>query len=412
MTKGNAHPSRPRDVPRGVEPRLRRGLDGAWTWHYRVRWKDPATGRRLSEELDTIEEALDFQAHLRLVRRRGTLEDLSRGEQTLTDFFEQSYWPNDARRNLALNTRKTYLPVWYRHLRPRVGHLQLRQITPPVVQTMREHMEEDGVGAPTIRRAMAILQAVCRYAVVKGAMTSNPAKEVLKPRVSRKLAVVAASPSQIEALTMLVAAGYQRPAGSDRVVEHRPNPRSAMLLELLGYEGFRPEEVLALEDRHIGKGTILIEQVNIDGEIVPGQKVNRPPRSVSLFDVVRTDLARYRLGVRREAMSDACQLLFPRPDGQPWREHDYRNWRRRVFKPAVQASGVPLKRPYDLRHACASLLIRAGWPLADVAEHMGHSVATLARDYAHVIADMRGQPTMPVNDAILAARAARERRAG
>jgi integrase len=145
---------------------------------------------------------------------------------------------------------------------------------------------------------------------------------------------------------------------------------------------------------------------------VPGQKVNRPPRSVSLFDVVRTDLARYRLGVRREAMRDGCQLLFPRPDGQPWREHDYRNWRRRVFKPAVQAAGAPLKRPYDLRHACASLLIRAGWPLADVAEHMGHSVATLARDYAHVIADMRGQPTMPVNDAIVAARAARERRAG
>ena len=42
------------------------------------------------------------------------------------------YWPNDARRNLALNTRKSYLPVWYRHLKPRMGHLQLRQITPPV----------------------------------------------------------------------------------------------------------------------------------------------------------------------------------------------------------------------------------------------------------------------------------------
>jgi hypothetical protein len=112
MTKRDAQPPRPRDVPRGVEPRLRRGLEGAWTWRYRVRWKDPATGRRLSEELETIEEALDFQAHLRLARRRGTLEDLSRGEQTLTAFFEQSYWPNDAKRNLALNTRKTYLPVW------------------------------------------------------------------------------------------------------------------------------------------------------------------------------------------------------------------------------------------------------------------------------------------------------------
>jgi hypothetical protein len=84
------------------------------------------------------------------------LGELTRGQTTLAEFFESHYWPNDARRNLALNTRKSYLTVWYRHLKPRLGHLQLRQVTPPVVQTLREHMEEDAVGPATIRRTMAI----------------------------------------------------------------------------------------------------------------------------------------------------------------------------------------------------------------------------------------------------------------
>jgi hypothetical protein len=132
-----------------VEPRLRRGANGEWIWRFRVRWSDPANGRRPVAELDTVVEALDLLAYLRLAKRRGVLADLTRGEAPLTEFFETEYWPKDAQRNLALNTRKRYLSVWYAHLKPRLGHLQLRQLAPPIIQAFREQMEEDGVGAPT-----------------------------------------------------------------------------------------------------------------------------------------------------------------------------------------------------------------------------------------------------------------------
>jgi hypothetical protein len=78
-----------------------------------------------------VEEALDFLAYLRLAKRRSVLADLTRGESSLTAFFETEYWPKDAQRNLAPNTRKSYLSAWYAHLKPRLGHLQLRQLTPP-----------------------------------------------------------------------------------------------------------------------------------------------------------------------------------------------------------------------------------------------------------------------------------------
>ena len=44
----------------------------------------------------------------------------------------------------------------------------------------------------------------------------------------------------------------------------------------------------------------------------------------------------------------------------PWRDHDWKNWRRRIFEPAAKAAGLERVRPYDLRHSFASLLIHEG----------------------------------------------------
>src|SRR4051794_37525049 len=115
------------DTPRGVEPRLRRTPEGDWVWRYRVRWKDPATGRRTVEEVDTIQEALDVLAHLRLAKRRGDFSDLGRGRETLRDFVTE-WWEGYAKANLARSTRKTYATLWNRHGLERVGHLELRQV--------------------------------------------------------------------------------------------------------------------------------------------------------------------------------------------------------------------------------------------------------------------------------------------
>ena len=60
--------------------------------------------------------------------------------------------------------------------------------------------------------------------------------------------------------------------------------------------------------------------------------------------------------------------------------------------------------PYDLRHAFASLQIRAGVSIPELAEQMGHSAQMTVSTYTHVIRDLRGEPTMSVQDQILKAR--------
>jgi excisionase family DNA binding protein len=90
---------RPRPIP-GVEIRAGRHRDGTVYYRYGVRWKDPRTGRRLREEFETAEQALDFKAQLRTLRRRGRVEDVDRGRELVADFATR--WIADwAAANLA-----------------------------------------------------------------------------------------------------------------------------------------------------------------------------------------------------------------------------------------------------------------------------------------------------------------------
>ena len=204
---------------------------------------------------------------------------------------------------------------------------------------------------------------------------------------------------------------------------HKHGLRDATLVSVLAYAGLRPEEALALEYRHVRGSTILIEQKWVDGAIVSGQKTTRPPRFPPLLDALRADIHNYE-----RACGHTDGLVFARPDGAPWHDDDWRNWRSRVWQPACEAVGLATitnttvvkdgkrkaKRtydgpvPYDLRDSFASLLIHEGrHSITQIAEWMGHSPAILLTHYAHVIADVAGKSTLPNEQAIQAARSMR-----
>lgn len=405
----------PRKVP-GIENRKRRRRDGTIHWTFRVRWIDPVTKERVGEEFDRQSDAIDFQATLRLARRGGALAELSAGRETLAEFAEH-WWVTYAAVTLSRSTLPSYSVIWNRHILPRIGHLQLRAITPGVITRLRTDLEQAAVGAPTIRKGMSMLQAILRRAVEEDRLRTNPALQVRKPATARSRAVRPLPPASVEALRASV------------------QPHDAALLSVLAYAGLRPEEALALEWRHVRKGTLLIEQKNVDGEVLPGQKVDgKPPRTVDLLAALRGDLAEHRLATGRP--SDLA-LVFARDDGNPWREHDYRNWRRRVFQPAAAATGLGTlerkitrvvvdgqrhkrerstykgPRPYDLRHSFASLLIHEGrLSVVELSTQLGHSTETLLRVYSHVFAELRGAPKIPADQQIAAARGERARGTG
>ena len=81
-------------------------------------------------------------------------------------------------------------------------------------------------------------------------------------------------------------------------------------------------------------------------------------------------------------------LLFPAHDGDHWREDDWRNWRRRIWR-EVARDGTP---PRDLlRSSYITVQVYSGQPLTTVAKWAGTSVAMIDRHYASVIENFDGQ---------------------
>jgi integrase len=369
----------------GVEVRQRQARNGDEYAVYRVRYRD-AAGNRRSREFDTPDAALDFRAQVRLLRRQDDLTALDAGSERLAD-FAADWWELYAGRHLSINTLDTYKSVWNVHVNPRLGHLQLRQITPLTLERFAAELADDGVGAATIRKAMSMLQGMLGRAVAWNRLRTNPAPAAKKPSGPRQRAVQPLAPRQVEALRRQL------------LKDPRHGLRDATLISALAYAGLRPEEALALAWTHVRANTLLIERKLVRGELVQGQKSRRTLRTVGLLSPLAEDLAAYAQTANRGG------LVFSRPDGAAWLDHDFRNWRKRVFRPAAEACGLPGLRPYDLRHSFASLLIHEGRPLMEIAEQLGHSVETLLRHYAHLIAEMAGQSSVPAEQAIRDARA-------
>jgi integrase len=65
---------------------------------------------------------------------------------------------------------------------------------------------------------------------------------------------------------------------------------------------------------------------------------------------------------------------------------------------------------YDLRHAAATMMLRAGVPPAEVARRLGHSVDMLMRVYAGVFDDERERSNQLIDEALAAAITARRKR--
>jgi site-specific recombinase XerD len=163
----------------------------------------------------------------------------------------------------------------------------LREITPEVIADFRADLEAAGVGRHAVRVSMVILQSMFKHAIrwrwVPG---PNPVQQVEKPSGRRERAVVCLAPAQVEAIRAWLL--------------DQEKLYAATMVSLIAYAGLRTtEELLALEVRHVGRKTLLVEQRNIDGTIIAGQKVRGfHPRAIDLVEAVRRDVAEYLVAIR------------------------------------------------------------------------------------------------------------------
>lgn len=199
------------------------------------------------------------------------------------------------------------------------------------------------------------LEAAVRW----GLMGSNPAKLAGSNPQPKREEVEHFEPEQVETLAVEL------------------GPLYGPLVIVAAYTGLRPSEWAALEWRDVDRdaGVLTVERAFSYG-VVKAVKTKGSRRRVPLPTraAAALELVPRRLDTR---------LVFPGPRGA---HIDLRNWRKREWKPALEAAGLPKsRRPYDLRHSYASWALAAGVPSFDVARYMGTSMRMLDLTYGHLV---------------------------
>jgi integrase len=145
-------------------------------------------------------------------------------------------------------------------------------------------------------------------------------------------------------------------------------PDYAPFVPLVAATGLRPLEAARLERRDVDRARRLLS--------VRGTKTEGSVRQVPLS--ARALAALDRIPARLDT-----PLLFPAPEGGPL---NLNNFRRRLWGPAVEASGIARPaRIYDLRSTFASNALAAGVTAFELAKVMGTSVAMIERHYGTLI---------------------------
>ncbi len=228
------------------------------------------------------------------------------------------------------------------------GDVELRQITPNVVEDLRERLTRAGVGAPTQRKTLMLLQGILKRAVVRGLVPVNAAQLIDKPKQQPTVLPEPLPPLTVERIRAIMLeprirtvpaskpGQRRRSAYEAPVASERERQRNALVVAMLAYAGLRPVEDRGCTWRDLRERSLHVFAT----------KTGRP-RDVDLLAPLAHDLAEWRLA------SEGAQtngLIVPRPSGGPWTREDWANWRRRVWRPSAIEAGVTGDlRPYRLR---------------------------------------------------------------
>lgn len=216
-----------------------------------------------------------------------------------------------------------------------LGNVPIGQIQPAHVAQWVAGLDAKGLAPATTRKAYQLLSAALMAAVDNGLIPLSPCRNVKLPRLEKP------------EMRILESAEI-------KVLAEEINPRYRAMVLTAAYSGLRFGELCALRaDRFDAlRKTVRVEKSlsEVGGEFIfkaPKSEASRRTVSVPgfLVEEVAQHLATY---------PDESGLIITAPGGGPIRRT---NFRRRVWKPAVEASAGDPCTFHDLRHTHAALLI-------------------------------------------------------
>jgi integrase len=344
------------------------------------------TGKRvkITRTFDTYGEAREFlNGMLDPEKKRGVM---ATGRASVAGWLKQ--WlefikPGEVARGtkpdeVATRTYEPYADHVERYLVPQLGGVLLRDLTPLCIEAAYARMQEGGVSAKMVRKAHATLRAALSMAVRKKALTSNPAKAVKPPKVEKDASTDLKVFDRDQLLQLLAAA---------------QGDRFEALFVLWAVSGAREGELFALHWPEVdweAKAVTIIRSLEEDlkGNLrLKELKTLRSKRRVAVGERAINALADHRRRMLAEGRDVRSGLVFCDTQGGPLRKSNFyhRHWLK-----VLKRAGLPHRRPYDLRHTTASLLLQSGEDIKVVADRLGHASTVLTQNtYQHCLPGMQ-----------------------
>jgi integrase len=301
---------------------IQRRPNGRW----RARYRD-AAGVEHSKHFRRKVDAERWLDEITTSVGTGTYVDPRAGQQTVGDYA--ATWL-ERQPQLAASTAVRYETIVRTHIAPTFGAVPLARVERSAVTAWLAEMSSDRLAADTIRHVHRVFAMILASAVADGKIARNVASGVPVPRAVK---------GGKRYLTHEQVAELACQAG-----EHR-----AVILTL-AYCGLRFGELAALR---VGRVNLLRRRIEVaesatevSGHMVHGEPKSHQRRSVAVPAFLVEEIARACEG------KGEGDFVFAAPAGGVlW----LRNFRRRVFDPAVAAAGLGDLSPHELRHTAASL---------------------------------------------------------
>jgi integrase len=287
-------------------------------------------------------------------------------------------------------TYERYEQIVRIHVRPALGSVKLKNLTPVHVRGLYREKLEAGLSARTVQYIHVTLHKALKQAVQDGLIPRNATEAVKAPQVRRE---------------------EMRPLSGEQVkvlLEVARGDRLEALYVLAIHTGLRQGELLGLkwEDVDLESGTLRVRRTLVTakgGPVLTAPKTKGSRRSVKLtqgaVEALRSHLKHQLQEIDRAgSLWRENGLMFASESGEPLDRRYLTSCR---YKALLKRAELPMIRFHDLRHTCATLLLSKNVNPKIVSEMLGHaSIAITLDTYSHVLPNMRDQAAAAMEEAL------------
>ena len=359
--------------------------DGRWMARYTVRTiKGP---QRRTVYGRTRAEASAKLAKTMADRDGGLIFDA--GSLTVGDYLYR-WLSNSVKDTVRERTYERYEEILRLHVKPALGRLKLKALTPAHLQDFYRDRLDNGFSPATVQKIHVILHKALSQAVSWSLVPRNAGEAVRAPRPA---------PKEMQPLS---------PDEARRLLETAGGDRLEALYVLAIHTGMRQGELLGLkwENVDLAANAIRVRHtlLRTKGRVILGEpKTKKSRRTVHLTGAASRALEEHlerQLKVM-EHLGDLYRdqgLVFTTEVGTPINPS---NLRKRSFAPLLRKASLPRLRFHDLRHTCATLLLSKNIHPKYVQELLGHATVSITLDtYSHVLPGMGNQVADAMEDVL------------